>query len=149
MAPFSMRDYEEKPYNTCINCIHIGKHCDGPNFLAMSIERWCEWCKLRKQYLRLTNGQIAERADIAEVTIDRIMAGHAKDLRFTTIQAVTKVLVNGSWGKNPCALASLSDAQPIHAENGDNKQYIEFLREQIQIKDQRIAELISALSKRT
>lgn len=149
MAPFSIRDYEEKPYNTCINCIHIGKHCDGPNFLAMSTERWCEWCKLRKQYLKFSNAHIAEAAGIAEITVDRIMAGHAKDLRFTTIQAVTKVLVNGSWGQNPCALANLSDVQPIHTENADSKQHIEFLKEQVRIKDQQIAELLSALTKRT
>lgn len=144
--PFSLTDFEEKPYNTCINCIHIGKHCDGPNFLAMSIERWCEWCRLRKQYLKFTNGYIADKADVAEVTIDRIMAGHAKDLRFTTIQAVTKVLVNGSWGQNPCALANLSDVQPIHAENADREQYIEFLKEQMRIKDRRIDELLHALT---
>ena len=149
MAPFSLKDFEEKPYNTCINCIHIGKQCDGPNFLAMSIERWCEWCKLRKQYLKFTNAHIAEKADVAEITVDRIMSGHAKDLRFTTIQAVTKVLVNGSWGQNPCALANLTNAQTIHPDDTDSKQYIEFLREQVRIKDQRIAELISALTKRT
>lgn len=149
MAPFSMKDYEEKPYNTCINCIHIGKHCDGPNFLAMSTERWCEWCKLRKQYLRFSNAHIAELADVAEVTVDRIMSGHAKDLRFTTMQAITKVLVNGSWGQHPCAIASLSDMQTVYVENPDSQKKIEFLKEQVKIKDQQIAELISALTKRT
>lgn len=149
MAPFSMKDFEEKPYNTCINCIHIGKHCDGPNFLAMSTERWCEWCKLRKQYLRFSNAYIAELADVAEVTVDRIMSGHAKDLRFTTMQAITKVLVNGSWGQHPCAIASLSDMQTVYVENPDSQKKIEFLKEQVKIKDQQIAELISALTKRT
>ncbi len=146
MAPFSIKSFEEKPYNTCINCIHIGKHCDGPNFLAMSIERWCEWCKLRKQYLKFKNAYIAEEADVAEVTVDRIMSGHAKDLRFTTIQAVTKVLVNGSWGQNPCAMASVSDLQTVYVENPDSQKKIEALQEQVRIKDQQIADLISALA---
>lgn len=149
MAPFSIKDFEEKPYNTCINCIHIGKHCDGPNFLAMSIERWCEWCKLRKQYLKFTNAYIAEQAEVAEVTIDRIMAGHAKDLRFTTIQAVTRVLVNGSWGQNPCAMATLTDIPTTHAENQDSQATIELLKEQLKIKDHQIAGLLSALAQRT
>ncbi len=104
------RNLSEKPYNVCLDCIHIGKDCDGPNFLAMSAERWCEWCHLRKEYLGLTNSQIADSANIAEITVARIMSGKVKDIRMTTMQSVTKVLVNGSWGQYPCAMASVGGA---------------------------------------
>ena len=105
--PFSPQTIEEKPYNMCINCIHIGKRCDGPNFLAMEIERWSEWCKLRKEYLGWSNSYIAEQANVSKVSVDRIMAGNIKDLRISTMQAVTKVVVNGSWGEYPCAMAAI------------------------------------------
>ena len=103
--PFTPQTLEEKPYNACVTCVHIGKNCDGPNFLAMSTERWCEWCHLRKDYLNFTNATIAEKAGISKISVDRIMSGNVKDLRTTTMQAVTKALVNGSWGQYPCSLA--------------------------------------------
>ena len=34
------------------------------------------------------------------------MSGNVKDLRITTMQAITKALVNGSWGQYPCAMAT-------------------------------------------
>lgn len=102
----NIQNSAEKPYNVCIECPHIGRDCDGPNFLAMSTERWCEWCHLRKDFLGWTNAYTADMADVSEISVARIMSGNVKDLRVTTMQAVTKALVNGSWGQYPCAMVS-------------------------------------------
>ena len=104
--PFSPQTLEEKPYNMCINCVHLGKRCDGPNFLAMNVERWCEWCKLRKKYLEWSSEYVAERATVSKVSVDRVMRGDVKDMRITTMQAITKALVNGTWGQYPCVMAA-------------------------------------------
>ena len=109
--PFSRKTLEEKPYNRCINCTHLGNLCDGPNFLAMEIERWCEWCRLRKEYLGWTSAHLAELADVSKVSVDRIMVVNAKDLRISTMQAVTRALVNGTWGQYPCVLAASGNMQ--------------------------------------
>lgn len=109
----AIKSLEEKPYNKCIDCSFIGKKCDGPNFLAMTTERWCEWCHLRKEYLGWTNAKVAETAGISKISVDRIMSGNVKDLRNTTMQAVTKALVNGSWGQYPCAMAELSEKEYV------------------------------------
>lgn len=109
--PFSPQTLEEKPYNACVTCSHIGKDCDGPNFLAMTTERWCEWCHLRKDYLDWTNAVVAEKSGISKISVDRIMSGNVKDLRNTTMQSVTKALVNGSWGQYPCAMAAHSEKE--------------------------------------
>ena len=114
--PFSPQTLEEKPYNICISCPKIGQSCDGPNFLAMSVERWCEWCRFRKEYLGWKNGTLAEKAGVAKISVDRIMKGDVKDLRITTMQAVTKALVNGSWGQSPCVLVAESEKNP-YADN--------------------------------
>ena len=111
--PFSPETLEEKPYNICVSCTRIGQTCDGPNFLAMSVERWCEWCKLRRDFLKWKNITIAENAGVSKVSVDRIMAGDVKDLRITTMQAVTKALVNGSWGQYPCALVAETEKEII------------------------------------
>ena len=109
--PLSVHEYDEKPYNLCLNCSHIGKRCDGPNFLAMSTERWCEWCKLRKEQLGWTNAQISEFSEpkVSKNSVDRIMRGEVKDLRITTMQGITRALVNGSWGQYPCATGGIAD----------------------------------------
>ena len=119
--PFSRKSLEEKPYNRCINCIHIGELCDGPNFLAMEIERWCEWCRLRKEHLGWTNSQVAELADVAKVSVDRIMRVDVKDLRISTMQAVTKALINGTWGKYPCVLAATGSIDTLECSKLRNE----------------------------
>ena len=114
--PFSPETLEEKPYNICVSCSRIGQTCDGPNFLAMSVERWCEWCRLRRDYLGWKNQTIADKAKVSKVSVDRIMAGDVKDLRITTMQAVTKALVNGAWGQSPCVLVTEAD-EDIYKDN--------------------------------
>ncbi len=164
--PFSPETLEEKPYNICISCSRIGQSCDGPNFLAMSVERWCEWCRLRRDYLGWRNSTIAEKSGVSKISVDRIMAGDVKDLRITTMQAVTKALVNGTWGQSPCVLVTETEkeiyvdnpviiAQCQHLQDKMDKlseeykaevvaireeaqKKIDFLRDQIVIKDKQI-----------
>lgn len=164
--PFSPKTLEEKPYNICISCPKIGQTCDGPNFLAMSVERWCEWCHLRRDFLGWKNQTIADKAGVSKISIDRIMAGDVKDLRITTMQAVTKALVNGTWGQSPCVLVTESEkeiyvdnpviaAQCQHLQNTldtiseefkhemecvreEDQKKISFLMDQIIIKDKQI-----------
>lgn len=172
--PFSPETLEEKPYNICISCSRIGQTCDGPNFLAMSVERFCEWCKLRRDYLGWKNQKVADEAKVSKVSVDRIMAGDSKDLRITTMQAVAKALVNGSWGQSPCVLVteaekdiyqdnpvilaqcqqlqntldSLSDdcKKELKFIREEAERKIEFLKRQIEIKDKHIEMLHSIIT---
>ena len=160
--PFSPKTIEEKPYNMCLDCVHIGKRCDGPNFLAMEIERWCEWCRLRKEYLGWTNALVSERANISKISVDRVMSASVKDLRISTMQAVTKALVNGTWGQYPCAMAATESetgeaaaAQcaklyeeidklkadhkaELDAIRADHAQKITFLKDQVKFKEEQM-----------
>ena len=114
--PFSPETLEEKPYNICISCPRIGQTCDGPNFLAMTIDRFCEWCKFRRDYLGWKNQFVADKAGVSRISVDRIMAGDSKDLRITTMQAVAQALVNGAWGKSPCVLVTETEKE-IYVDN--------------------------------
>lgn len=174
--PFSPETLEEKPYNICISCAKLGQSCDGPNFLAMSVERWCEWCRHRRDHLKWKNQTLAEKAGVSKASIERIMAVDAKDLRITTMQAVTKALVNGTWGQSPCVLVTETDkeiyvdnpviiAQCQHLQNtldnlsadykaevatvrAEAQQKIDFLREQITIKDKQIEWMHSLIQRK-
>lgn len=109
------RNIEEKPYNACLDCANLGKICDGPNFLAMSIERWVEWCRMRKAYLGWTAQQLADKSGVALGSIERIFSGRTKDPLLSTVQLITKALVNGTWGQYPCADPN-GDAAELAAE---------------------------------
>ena len=171
--PFSPETLEEKPYNICISCPKIGQTCDGPNFLAMSVERFCEWCKLRRDYLGWKNQIVADKAGVSKISVDRIMAGDSKDLRISTMQAVAKALVNGVWGHSPCVLVtetenridvdnpvivaqcqqiqntldalSVQYSEEVAAIRAEAQRKIDFLREQISIKDKHISLLYSII----
>lgn len=119
--PYSPATYEEKPYNRCVDCIHIGKKCDGPDFLAMKIPRLCEWSRLRKDYLhtkdkKWTNAYIADAAGLSEKTVKRFFAGDVDDLKFTTAASIIEVLVDGTWGQYPCAMAAL-ETETVYVDN--------------------------------
>lgn len=173
--PFSPETLEEKPYNICISCPRIGQTCDGPNFLSMTVEQWCEWCRLRKEYLDWRNSLLAEKSGVSKISIERIMAGDVKDLRITTMQAVTKALVNGMWGQSPCVLVTETEKEiyvdnpiivaqcqnlqnkldalseeyknEISAIREDEQKKIDFLMKQIGIKDKHIELLYSVISR--
>ena len=164
--PFSPETLEEKPYNICVSCARLGDTCDGPNFLAMSVDRWCEWCHLRRDFLGWKNQTIADKSGLSKISIDRIMAGDVKDLRITTMQAVTRALVDGVWGHAPCVLVTETEkeiyvdnpviiAQCQHLQNtldhlsedykmelatvrAEAQEKIDFLRSQVEIKDKQI-----------
>jgi len=161
--PFTPQAHEEKPYNACLDCAHIGRKCDGPNFLAMDVERWCEWCRLRKEYLGWTNAHVAELADLSKISVDRVMSGSVKDLRISTMQAITKALVNGSWGQYPCAMSGMGESETVYLDNplliervehaereckrleaalesarADDLRIINYLKEQIRFKEEQM-----------
>lgn len=153
-----LRTKDTKPYDKCIVCEHLGVCCDGPNFLAMTLERWCEWCRLRKEYLGLTNEKVAEEANISKVSVTRIMSlSGIKDIHLSTMQAVTRVLVGGTWGQYPCPLDTVSiptDCALLQAElDRANERYqsarasidhlkaqVAFNEKQIDSKDQQLKE---------
>ncbi len=161
--PFSLEklDLEHKPYNKCIVCKYLGVLCDGPNFLAMTSERRGEWARLRRIYLGWTLEDVAERAKTSTVTIYRL-ENNIGDPKVSTLEAIFKTLVNGSWGQYPCAIdaiqteddtltakcqaaqAQLEDAQRkvdhlLKQTEFDKEQLIEKDR-QIASKDERLAE---------
>lgn len=164
--PFSPETLEEKPHNICVSCSRIGDTCDGPNFLAMTVERWCEWCRLRRDFLKWKNQTIADKSGVSKISVDRIMAGDVKDLRITTMQAVTRALVNGAWGHSPCVLVTETEKEiyvdnpviiaqcqqlqrtiddlsarfstELSAVRADDQKKIDFLMAQIAIKDKQI-----------
>ena len=103
------------------------------------------------------------------------MSGDSKDLRISTMQAVTKALVNGCWGQSPCVLVtetekeidvdnpvivaqcqqiqntldslSVEYKEQVVAIRAEAQKKIDFLREQVAIKDKHIGLLYSIIER--
>lgn len=121
--------YNPGAYDRCLNCTYLlEKHCDGPNILAMTPKRRAEWFKALKQIRGLTNQDIADGADIATATVERILAGdEVKDIRVNTLARISFVLV-GSAGQYPCALASEGDSVYLAQSLSEKEMQISRLR---------------------
>lgn len=91
-----------KPYDVCVSCPRLGSSCDGPNFLAMSFDRWIEWCELRASYLGISHSTIAERAETPKSTVDSVLSGKLKDVKRETMARITHAITGTCWGKYPC-----------------------------------------------
>ena len=162
--PHRLLNTEEKPYNQCLDCIYIGKKCDGPNFLAMDIKRLSEWARLRKNYmhskdLKWTNEHIANLSGLSLTTVSRFLSGDLEDIKLSTAAAIVRVLVNGTWGQYPCTMAAGEDddidkdhlVEQLHAEKAKTeylKKQVEFKEKQMLEKDQTIKENYQLIKQR-
>lgn len=151
--PFTPATIEEKKYNYCIRCEHIGTKCDGPNVISMDLTRFCEWCKLRKEELGWSIDKLAEVSGVGRATVAKIISGKITGLNGETISAITCALVYGynpngkGWGRYPCAMIALEYEQAAAAkqpcpdcarhieQQKSDREKIEFLKRQIEFKE--------------
>lgn len=149
--PFSPETIAVKPYNKCIKCDYLGVKCDGPNVIAMSKERFCEWCRQLKEERGWSNAKLAEVAEISKTTIDKMMTGRVAGLNGETISTVTCALIYGyacpddNWGQFPCAMVPedlpkdcprCADLQQqLEAQSKNDREKIDFLKQQIAFKE--------------
>lgn len=124
--------YNPGAYDRCLNCTYLlEKHCDGPNILAMTPKRRGEWLRALKQIRGLTIQDIADQAEVATATVERILSGdELKDIRVNTLARISFVLV-GSAGQYPCALASADDSAYLAKTIAEKDVQISRMRETI------------------
>ena len=60
---------------------------------------------------------IADAAGLSEKTIKRFFAGDVDDLKLTTVASVIRVLVDGTWGQYPCAMAAMAEKEEVYVDN--------------------------------
>ena len=138
----------EKSFNKCLTCQYFRSKCSGPNLNAMTVQRVCEFLQLCRLQLGLTYLQVAERADISEPNVKRILTGKIKNPGFLSIQALTFVLVCPPDQKNPCAMPVISeeanraiaDCKAAQAALAVEERKLTFLKDQIEFDKQQLAE---------
>lgn len=109
---------------------------------AMTMERFCEWCKLRKEKLGWSNAKLADVSGCSKGTIDRLVAGLATGINAETKSRIACALIyqkpyEVSWGKYPCTLASRAGATADPSE-------LETLRTKLAAAEKQLAEQIAS-----
>lgn len=155
---------QEEPYNVCLHCPFMGETCDGADPLSMSNERWVKWINSLAGMFHITRQQIADRAQLPLSTVNSVLSGRTKDVRHSTMQAITRAVVGDCWGKYPCHIAYLlltgqdledeSDSiielnhlrqritelkEEKQAAHEDAREKINFLRQQLNLRDRQIS----------
>ncbi len=150
--PFTPETIAVKPYNKCIKCDYLGTKCDGPNVIAMSKERYCEWCRQLKEERGWSNAKLAEVSGISKATIDKMMTNRITGLNGETISTVTCALVygyacpDGNWGKFPCAMEAPEESpedcpkcaefqRQLETQTKGDREKIDYLKDQIKFKE--------------
>lgn len=84
-------------HHRCVNCAKLGTSCAWSRFFALSAKEVIDLCKERKTYLGLSNGRIAELANMSKGTVDGLFANAHGDFRYETIRPVLNVLFGGNF----------------------------------------------------
>lgn len=152
---------KEKPFNQCFSCEYFRNGCSGPNLNVMNVERVCEFLQLCRVQLRYTYQATADMCGLSLVTVKRTLTGKNKDPGWSTIQALSAVLVADPNGKYPCALHIVEEQKEkamqecnalkaaldtyktehtsdIEAVRANDRQAIEYLKQQLSFEEEQI-----------
>ncbi len=156
----------------CTNCdFDCSRPCFVPSLLGMNYYNFVPWCRVTKKRKNISNSKLAEKTDRSKGTIDTVISGTIDDPRFSTVQAITKELVDEQWAKYPCLYACLyaylkeenlpdtreleerlrraeESVQNEEEKKKDARAKIDFLKEQIRIKDHAASEMEHTLRRR-
>lgn len=139
---------QEEPYNVCLHCPFMGETCDGADPLSMSNERWVKWINSLANMFHITRQQIADRALLPLSTVNSVLSGRTKDVRHSTMQAITRAVVGDCWGKYPCHIAYLLLTGQQLEDESDSIIELNHLRERIaELKEEKQAALEDAHEK--
>lgn len=122
-------------YENCLKCDHLGKDCDGPNFIAMEPHQLADWCISRKeQFPHLTFDKISDLTHVSKSTVNGFFNKKHEDYYYNNIRKIVELLLDGEWDDNPCAI-------PPDTERAELMKKIEHLEETAKWRDEKIADL--------
>lgn len=109
-------NFTSGPYDRCLKCEYLGNGCDGPRTTAMTLDRWCQWCRQIKEERGYTNAYISEQTGLSEVTVERIMACKITQDIMRSTAAILENFLIGSDGKWPCAMDANQDKEVVYMD---------------------------------
>lgn len=130
-----------KKFEKCTDCDRAGIDC-APFILSLSSEDLLEWCRIRKKHLRMTNEELAEKANAAPGTVGRLLRAKSTDFIYSSMQPVVLALLDVDADKVSCQEPAGPDEERIAAlvqqhkeemerQRQDDQQTIDILKEQL------------------
>ena len=131
----------QKPHDICLECPFRHTSCAGPGLLSMSYLDWVEWVNNLAKEVKLTHAMIAEKTGLSKGTVDSVLSGKNKDIRFATMRDITSAVVGDGLSQFPCHFAS----QLINGEFSEAENQVEELQKELERALLEISELKLAL----
>lgn len=143
-----------KNHSKCADCQHLRGGCTKFQLFSIPLEQLCELCRIKKEMLGLTNDQVAIKANVGSVSVDRIMSMNITDIRYSTLQRVIIALFCEDWQEELCTLDAMESEALERCQEANTelektrealrharasidhlKEQIRFAEEQIKVKD--------------
>ena len=134
-------DKQHKPHEICLNCPFRHKSCAGPGITSMEYLDWVEWVNVLAKQQGLTHSIIAERKGLSKATVDSVLSGKNKDVRFSTIRDITMAVIGDKLGRFPCHFA----AQLIAGELAQDDLKLEETEKELVRAREELANMLRAL----
>lgn len=144
-----------KNFEKCNDCDRAGIDC-APFLLSLSSEDLLEWCRIRKKHLRITNEELAEKANVASGTVGRLLRAKGTDFIYSSMQPVVLALLDVDADKVSCQEPTAPDEERIAAlvqqhkeemerQRADDQQTIDILREQLKNEHETSTKRLTAI----
>ena len=108
-------DFTDKPYYKCLVCSHFSEKRCGIPLSRLPLEDWCICIRVVKEAKRLTNANVAEKADVSIKTIEKIVALNCdQDIRRDTARRIEDAVFG-----EPCDIVcylEMADSVPEASE---------------------------------
>lgn len=127
----------QKPHEICLECPFRHTSCAGPGLLSMTYLDWVEWVNNLAKEVKLTHAMIAEKTGLSKGTVDSVLSGKNKDVRFSTVRDITGAVVGDGLSQFPCHFAS----QLINGEFSEAENQTEELQQELERALLEISEL--------
>lgn len=144
-----------KNFEKCNDCDRAGIDC-APFLLSLSSEDLLEWCRIRKKHLRITNEELAEKANVASGTVGRLLRAKGTDFIYSSMQPVVLALLDVDADKVSCQEPSAPDEERIAAlvqqhkeemerQRRDDQQTIDILKKQLENEHETSTKRLTAI----
>ena len=95
-------DLSTKPYYRCFTCPRFRNVCGGRPTRDMDFHEWCEYIRDIRDYFRIPNAYITEKAESSAKTTERIMAINTdQDIMRSTARRYEQAVI-GPVGEFTC-----------------------------------------------
>lgn len=142
-------------FEKCVDCNRAGIGC-APFLLSLSSDELLDWCRMRKKQLRMTNEELAEKANAAFGTVNRLFRAKSTDFMYSSIQPIVLALLNEDAKEVSCQEPAPVDEERIKAlmqhhreemerQRRDDQQTIDILKKQLENEHETSAKRLTAI----